>query len=195
MTASRLGVLGGTFDPIHNGHLLAAAAAKSFLNLDEVLFVPAGDPWQKRTVATPAQRLEMTELAVAGTNGFRISKVDIARPGASYTIDTLSELRSQNAGAEVFFILGSDSFNSLPTWKNFERLFELATFAVLERPGYEIDFSVAPSGAVVVIPARMLNTSSTECREMIAQGRIDEAPIPAAVADFIKAHRLYRSAA
>ena len=195
MPAVRLGVLGGTFDPIHNGHLLAAQSAQTFLNLDRVLFIPAGDPWQKTTVASAQQRLEMTELAIAGNPSFSISSIDIDRAGPTYTVDTLTNLTTQFDGADLYFICGSDAFNGVSSWRDSHRLFELATFAVLERPGHPIDLTSAPASAVVVIPEEMPDTSSTECREMIAAGLLAEAPVPPAVADYIRTHNLYWSAA
>lgn len=195
MPAARLGVLGGTFDPIHNGHLQAAHAARHFLKLDRVLFVPAGDPWQKSAFATPQQRFEMTQAAINGIEGFEASSIDIEREGPTYTVDTLLDLKLKFPDSELFFVLGSDAFNGIRTWRDYNRLAELATFAVLERPGYPIDFSALPKSSVSVIPEHMPDTSSTECREMIASGLLEEAPIPEVVADYIGANNLYRSRA
>lgn len=195
MTVQRIGVLGGTFDPVHNGHLQAALAAQRFLELDRLLFIPAGDPWQKHTVATAAQRAEMLGLAIQGHPGFELDRTEIERSGPTYTVDTLQSLRERFARDDLFFILGSDALAGIGSWKESSRLFELAKFAVLERPGHAIDLSVAPTGAVLVVPEAMPETSSTECREMIAAGSLSEAPIPESVIEYIRDNQLYRSAA
>ena len=140
----KIGILGGTFDPIHDGHLMIAESARVCLCLDEVIFIPAGRPWLKsdRMVSDPAHRLAMVELAILDNPRFEVSDIEIERPGPTYTVDTLAELhRRLGVRAELYLILGMDSARELGRWHRPERIFEMCTVVVVSRPGVE-DVSV-----------------------------------------------------
>ena len=143
----RLGVMGGTFDPIHHGHLVAATEVQALFGLDEVVFVPTGQPWQKdeRDVSPAEHRYLMTVVATASNPRFTVSRVDIDRPGPTYTIDTLRDLRAQRPDAELFFITGADALAQILSWKDAEELFELAHFVGVTRPGLR-PVGVGPAG-------------------------------------------------
>jgi len=143
----RLGVMGGTFDPIHHGHLVAASEVQSLLGLDEVVFVPTGEPWQKegRDVAPAEHRYLMTVVATASNPRFTVSRVDIDREGPTYTIDTLRDLRAQRPDAELFFITGADALAQILSWKDSDELFGLAQFIGVTRPGYQLTESGLPA--------------------------------------------------
>src|SRR5205085_10231109 len=137
----RLGVMGGTFDPIHHGHLVAASEVAAKFHLDEVVFVPTGQPWQKtaREVTEAEHRYLMTVVATASNPRFTVSRVDIDRPGLTYTIDTLRDLRAQRGDeAELFFITGADALAQILSWKDAEELFSLAHFVGVTRPGHHL---------------------------------------------------------
>ena len=146
----RLGVMGGTFDPIHHGHLVAASEVQSLLGLDEVVFVPTGEPWQKegRDVAPAEHRYLMTVVATASNPRFTVSRVDIDRGGPTYTIDTLRDLHAQRPDAELFFITGADALAQILSWKDSDELFELAQFIGVTRPGYELSEPGLPADRV-----------------------------------------------
>ena len=138
----RLGVMGGTFDPIHHGHLVAASEVAAVFDLDEVVFVPTGQPWQKtgeRHVSDPEHRYLMTVIATASNPRFTVSRIDIDRGGATYTFDTLNELRALRPDADLFFITGADAISQIMTWRNAHKLWELANFVGVTRPGHELD--------------------------------------------------------
>src|SRR4249920_268275 len=136
--AQRIGVMGGTFDPIHHGHLVAASEVAQFFALDEVVFVPTGQPWQKedRQVSPSEDRYLMTVIATASNPRFSVSRIDIDRGGPTYTIDTLRDLRSLNDDADLFFITGADALGQILTWRDAEELFSLAHFIGVTRPGH-----------------------------------------------------------
>ncbi|HKV19451.1 MAG TPA: nicotinate-nucleotide adenylyltransferase, partial [Mycobacterium sp.] len=132
--------MGGTFDPVHNGHLVAASEVADLFELDEVVFVPTGQPWQKDRDVTPAEdRYLMTVIATASNPRFSVSRVDIDRGGATYTRDTLRDLRALNPDADLYFITGADALASILTWQDWEEMFALARFVGVSRPGYELD--------------------------------------------------------
>ncbi len=189
---TRLGVLGGTFDPPQNGHISVAQAVLDKLQLDHVLFVPAGDPWQKEEEATPAQRVEMVLLAIAGIDQFSVSTVDVDRPGPTYTVDTLRDLARIYPDSELFFILGDEAFSGIETWKDYEELGEFATFVVVSRNGTlpEVPAKLSPSVNLLEISA--LPISSTLCRERIANGQSLDGLVPDTVGQYIEEHQLYR---
>ena len=189
---TRIGVFGGTFDPPQNGHIAVAQAVFERLELDHILFVPAGDPWQKNEEASPLQRSEMVKLAIAGHDIFSLSTVDIDRPGPTYTVDTLRELTSQYPGSELFFILGDEAFEGIQSWKSYEDLAGLATFVVVSRHGTqpEVPAKLSPSVNLLEIPT--LPISSTMCRERIANGESLEGLVPDNVAKYVEEHQLYR---
>ena len=149
----RLGVMGGTFDPIHHGHLVAASEVQSLLGLDEVVFVPTGEPWQKegRDVAPAEHRYLMAVVATASNPRFTVSRVDIDRDGPTYTIDTLRDLRGQRPDAELFFITGADALAQILSWKDSDELFGLAQFIGVTRPGYELSESGLPADRVALM--------------------------------------------
>ena len=192
----RIGLMGGTFDPIHNGHLVAAEEVRFAFSLDRVLFVPAGDPWQKSSKrVTPAPgRLEMTEIATADNDSFDVSTVDIDRDGPTYTIDTLREVGAQQSGDELFFITGADAMLEILTWKEPELVLSLATFVAVTRPGYDLarvtSLGLPDEVAVLEIPA--LAISSTDIRARVAAGRPIRYLVPDPVARYIHGKGLYR---
>ncbi|MCY4665097.1 MAG: nicotinate-nucleotide adenylyltransferase [Acidimicrobiaceae bacterium] len=189
----RIGVLGGTFDPPHFGHLAAGLEALHRLRLEEVLFVVANDPWQKSGLnpVTPAPlRLEMVRAAVRDLDGLEASALEIDRGGESYTADTLQELRVLHPGAELMLVVGSDAAQGLDTWKRPAELRDLATTVVVDRAGRSGGRPPAGWPAVVVeIPS--LDISSCDIRSRFADGRPVEALVPAAVAGVVRARGLY----
>jgi nicotinate-nucleotide adenylyltransferase len=196
----RIGVMGGTFDPIHHGHLVAAEDARFALSLDKVVFVPAGRPWQKseREVSPGELRYEMARLAVAGEDAFEVSRIEIERDGPTFTVDTLREFRRCSPGAELFFITGSDAILQILTWKDAEDALSLATFVAVTRPTHDLagieGLSEELRDRVVVVEIPALAISSTDIRKRVAESRPIRYLVPDAVALFINEHGLYRSA-
>jgi len=198
----RLGVLGGTFDPINMGHLILAEEARQSLALDQVLFVPAGAPWRKagRELSPPEQRLEMVRLAVKGDDHFAASTLEIDRSGPSYTAETLTALREQlGEQAELFFILGQDALADLPNWYQPERIVALARLAVARRVGWEgartASLEVAIPGIshrLVWLEMPLVEISSSAVRERVRRGLSVRYWVPLAVEEYIRRHRLYR---
>ena len=186
----RLGVYGGTFDPVHVAHVVVAAEVRHALALDNVVLVPAGDPWQKagRVVATKFVRAEMCELAVAGVDGVGVSRVEVDRMGASVTADTLEALGGP--GIELFLILGTDAATNLPTWRRLEETRRLATVVVVEREGEHAE-PPGPEWEFVRVPVPRLDISSSELRERLAMGAPVDGLMPPAVVQFIGQHGLY----
>lgn len=192
MTAARIGVFGGSFDPIHNGHLAAASAVQQAMNLDRVLFVPAGDQWQKHLSASAQDRLAMVAVAIDQHPGFEVSDVDVRRSGATYTVDTLKELQSQNPDSNLFFILGTDAAAGLQSWKSPVELLNLAEFVVVTRPGSDFsepDFAV---GRLTRFEFDALDLSSTSMRSKLKSGNTATGEVPESVLDYIQEHNLYK---
>jgi nicotinate-nucleotide adenylyltransferase len=190
--------MGGTFDPIHNGHLVAASEVASRFALDEVVFVPTGQPWQKthREVAPAEDRYLMTVIATASNPSFSVSRVDIDRPGETFTIDTLSDLRQQyGATTEMFFITGADALAQLLGWHRSDELFRLAHFVGVTRPGHQLADPGFPAGGVSLIEVPALAISSTDCRARVAAGEPVWYLVPDGVVQYISKRRLYRSVA
>lgn len=186
--------MGGTFDPIHHGHLVAASEVASELDLDEVVFVPTGQPWQKagKKVSPAEHRYLMTVVATASNPSFTVSRVDIDRPGPTYTADTLRDLRRQRPDAELFFITGADALEQIMTWKDIEELWDLAHFVGVTRPGHELtDFGRGTDITLMEIPAMAI--SSTDCRQRVNHGKPVWYLVPDGVVQYIAKHRLYRS--
>lgn len=193
----RLGVMGGTFDPIHHGHLVAASEVASAYRLDEVVFVPTGQPWQKteRLVSPPEHRYLMTVIATASNPRFTVSRVDIDRPGPTYTIDTLRDLHAERNGPEMFFITGADALAQILSWKRAEEMFELAHFIGVTRPGHTLDGTGLPADRVSLMEVPALAISSTDCRTRVARGEPVWYLVPDGVVQYIAKHGLYRVAA
>jgi nicotinate-nucleotide adenylyltransferase len=194
VTGGRIGVMGGTFDPIHHGHLVAASEVAVLFGLDEVVFVPTGQPWQKtsRVVSPPEDRYLMTVIATASNPRFTTSRVDIERGGPTYTIDTLTDLKRQRPDAELFFITGADALEQIVGWRDNERLFELARFIGVTRPGYQLADHHLPEGAVSLVEVPALAISSTDCRERVGRGMPVWYLVPDGVVQFIEKRGLYR---
>lgn len=195
---SKVGVLGGTFDPLHFGHLRAAEVARDELALDSVLFVPAANPPHKMgdRVTDAAARVAMLELALADEDGFELSRIELERDGPSYTIDTLGELERARADAELWFITGSDAFVEIQTWKEWEALLERYAFAVHARPGVSLDDASRTVAEplrrrITFLQREMLNVSSTEIRRSVRDDRSIRFLVPREVESYIRRHRLY----
>jgi nicotinate-nucleotide adenylyltransferase len=191
MSTLRLGVMGGTFDPIHNGHLVAASEVAAVLNLDEVLFVPTGEPWQKSDVTPTSDRYLMTEIATAANPRFKVSTIDIDRNGPTYTVDTLRDLKSLHPEADLFFITGADAISSITDWKDAGELWGLAKFVAVTRPGHKLDLPQAPEGAIQVLEIPALAISSTDIRERVSNGKPIWYLVPDGIVQFIAKHGLY----
>ena len=197
----RIGVLGGTFDPVHLGHLAIAEEVRARLNLDEVIFMPASQPWMKRNMPiSPAEhRLEMLKLALGGKPYFKISTAEIERTGLSYSVDTIAELRKKlGAGTEIFFIVGWDSLAGLPRWREPARLISMCQFVAVPRPGYSRPDVKAMESAIPGLSQRVLMLdkpeiaiSATEIRERVRHGLPVSHLVPEPVERYIKEHRLY----
>jgi nicotinate-nucleotide adenylyltransferase len=198
VTARRVGVMGGTFDPIHNGHLVAASEVAARFTLDEVVFVPTGQPWQKsnRDVAPAEDRYLMTVIATASNPMFSVSRVDIDRPGETFTIDTLSDLRREYGDTtELFFITGADALAQIVGWHQSDELFKLAHFVGVTRPGHHLADPGFPAGAVSLIEVPALAISSTDCRSRVEAGEPVWYLVPDGVVQYISKRRLYRGVA
>lgn len=196
-----IGVLGGTFDPIHCGHIIVAEEVRAQLNLAEVLFVPAGQPWLKagNNILAAEHRIEMVRLAIAGVPYFKLSTIEIERPGPTYTVDTIGELKARfGAGNELFFIMGRDNLAQLPRWKEPSRLIKLCRLVVVPRPGYELP-DLKPlentipglSRRVILLDKPEIEVDATEIRSRISQGLPVAHLVPATVEQYIKTHKLY----
>lgn len=198
----RLGVMGGTFDPIHNGHLVAASEVADLFGLDEVVFVPTGRPWQKvgRTVTAAEDRYLMTVIATASNPRFSVSRVDIDRAGPTYTNDTLEDLRALNPDSDLYFITGADALASILSWQNWEELFGLAKFIGVSRPGYELNgqhivaaVDQLPADALSLVEVPALAISSSECRARAANSRPIWYLVPDGVVQYVTKRGLYRN--
>jgi len=196
--AKRLGVMGGTFDPVHHGHLVAASEVAALFDLDQVVFVPTGQPWQKGDeVVTPAEdRYLMTVIATASNPRFTVSRVDIDRHGPTYTIDTLRDLRTANGpDVEMFFITGADALAQILSWRQAEKLFALAHFVGVTRPGYDLADAHLPDGVVTLVEIPAMAISSSGCRDRVRAGRPVWYLLPDGVVQYIDKRHLYRPAA
>ena len=187
--------MGGTFDPVHNGHLVAASEVAALYDLDEVVFVPTGQPWQKteRHVSPPEDRYLMTVLATASNPQFSVSRVDVDRPGATYTIDTLRELHGLNPQSELFFITGADALAQILEWHEATDLFDLAHFVGATRPGYPLQLDHRfPEGTVSLVEVPALTISSSDCRALVARRAPIWYLVPDPVVRYIDKRGLYR---
>ncbi|WP_371481575.1 nicotinate-nucleotide adenylyltransferase [Kitasatospora sp. NBC_00315] len=192
----RLGVMGGTFDPIHHGHLVAASEVASAFHLDEVIFVPTGQPWQKEDHrVTPAEdRYLMTVIATAENPQFSVSRIDIDRQGPTYTVDTLRDLRALHPDADLFFITGADALAQILSWRDSEELFSLAHFIGCTRPGHTLSDAGLPVGGVSLVEVPALAISSTDCRNRVAKGEPVWYLVPDGVVRYIDKRALYAPA-
>lgn len=190
----RVGVMGGTFDPIHIGHLAAASEVAYRLELDQVVFVPTGEPWQKQgKEVSPAEvRYQMTVVATAEDPRFSVSRVDLDRPGATYTVDTLADLQSAMPDAQLFFITGADALTGLSTWREPERVTAMAHLVGVTRPGHDLDISHLPPGAATLVTIPALDVSSTDIRERVRAGAPVDYLLPGPVARYLAKAGLYR---
>jgi len=200
----KLGILGGTFNPIHNGHLAMAAAARKAQALDTVLFVPSARPPHKdQELAAVEDRFEMVRLAVSGHDGFEVSDIEVARSGVSYTVDTLEALQSLHPDAELFFIIGEDSIPELPGWRQTRRILELARVVAVNRPGSSATYcaesfpGVPPATLTRLEQDRVVMTpsplESRRIREALRDGRSIKGQVPDGVARYIERRGLYGS--
>lgn len=198
MTGRRIGVMGGTFDPIHVGHLAAANEAAAWLSLDEVVFVPTGRPWQKSgtEISSAEDRYLMTVLATAANPRFQVSRVDVDRPGPTYAIDTLRDLRTTYGPAvEFFFIVGADTLESVLSWRDVEKVLSMATFVAVNRPGYDASAGHLKDLAVVRhIEMPQVGISGSDCRARVAAGLPIRYLVPEDVVRYIELRGLYRPA-
>jgi nicotinate-nucleotide adenylyltransferase len=191
----RIGIMGGTFDPIHHGHLVAASEAAHVFALDEVIFVPTGMPYQKtgRTVSAGEDRYLMTVIATASNPRFSVSRVDIDRPGETYTIDTLRDLRAERGpDAEFFFITGADALTKMISWRDTDELFKLAHFVGCTRPGHRLSLSGLPHDNISLIEIPALAISSTECRARVRSGDPIWYLVPEGIVQYISKRKLYQ---
>jgi nicotinate-nucleotide adenylyltransferase len=198
--ARRVGVMGGTFDPIHHGHLVAASEVQAWFALDEVVFVPTGAPWQKadRQVTEAEHRYLMTVIATASNPRFWVSRVDIDRGGPTYTIDTLRDLHTAMPDAELYFITGADALADIFTWRDVDELFELARFVGCTRPGFVMDADTLgkiPSDRVTMVEVPALAISSTDVRRRTMRDEPVWYLVPDGVVQYIGKHRLYPQSA
>lgn len=188
--------MGGTFDPVHHGHLVAASEVQARFELDEVIFVPTGQPWQKtdRKVSATEDRYLMTVIATASNPRFSVSRVDIDRGGTTFTIDTLRDLHTAYPDADLFFITGADALEQILSWRQAEELFSRAHFVGVTRPGYRLDDAHLPNGSVSLIDVPAMAISSTACRARVASGLPVWYLVPDGVVQYISKRDLYRNA-
>ncbi len=193
----RVGVMGGTFDPIHHGHLVAASEVAHRFSLDEVVFAPTGHPWQKsdQPVTDSEVRYLMVVVATAEDPRFTVSRVDLDRPGPTYTVDTLRDLALARPGARLFFITGADALQSILSWRDPDEVLELAHLVGVTRPGHHLTASHLPEGAASVVEIPALAISSTDCRQRVAAGAPITYLVPGGVERFIAKLGLYRGGA
>jgi len=187
----KIGIVGGTFDPVHYGHLVLAETARERLHLHRVMFIPAGVPphKQRHEITDVEMRFRMIELAVAGNDFFCASRIEIDKQGISYSVETLRSLKKNHPEAEFYFLVGSDAIPELKTWKRIKEIFSLAHFVIARRPNF--DTSVFPEDAVL-LEGHFPDISSRVIRQRVREGVSIKGLVPEAVARFIKEHNLYR---
>ena len=201
VTRLRLGVMGGTFDPIHHGHLVAASEVAARFGLHEVVFVPTGHSWQKagQIVSAPEDRYLMTVIATASNPRFSVSRVDIDRGGDTYTVDTLTDLKkARGDDVDLFFITGADALSNILTWRGSRNLFDLASFVGVSRPGSPFRMELVahlPSDKVSLMEVPALAISSTDCRQRVRAGLPIWYLVPDGIVQYIQKRGLYRQAA
>jgi nicotinate-nucleotide adenylyltransferase len=194
----RLGIMGGTFDPIHNGHLVAASEVAHLFSLDEVVFVPTGQPWHKseHKVTAAEDRYLMTVIATASNPRFSVSRVDIERQRPTYTIDTLRDMQEiHGPDTDLYFITGADALAQMLSWRDMDALFDLAHFIGCTRPGHQLSDPGLPNGRVSLVEVPALAISSTECRERVGSGEPIWYLVPDGIVQYINKRGLYRDVA
>ena len=191
MSKLRIGILGGTFDPIHHGHLVAASEVASVFKLDEVIFVPTGQPWQKGGVTEGEHRYLMSVIATASNPRFKVSRVDIDREGPTYTVDTLRDIKAAYPDAELFFITGADAVAQILAWKDVDKIWELANFIAVSRPGHKLVIPDVPTGAIETLEIPALAISSTDIRRRLAETKPIWYLVPDGIVQYIAKHKLY----
>jgi nicotinate-nucleotide adenylyltransferase len=184
--------MGGTFDPIHHGHLVAASEVAEQLDLDEVVFVPTGQPWMKGEVTAGEHRYLMTVIATAANPRFTVSRVDIDREGPTYTVDTLRDIRAARPDADLFFISGADAVAQILDWHDVEEIWQLAHFVAVSRPGHTLTVRGLPEQGVSSLEVPALAISSTDCRDRVSRGYPVWYLVPDGVVQYIAKHHLYR---
>ena len=190
----RIGIMGGTFDPIHHGHLVAASEVQQNYDLDEVIFVPTGEPWMKRGVSSGEHRYLMTVIATAANPRFTVSRVDLDRQGPTYTIDTLRDIQAQRPDAQLYFISGADAIAQIFEWKDHDELWKLAKFVAVSRPGHALSIRGLPEQSVSSMEVPALAISSSDCRDRVNRGYPVWYLVPDGVVQYISKHHLYRGA-
>ena len=191
---TKVGIMGGTFDPIHHGHLVAASEVAHLYGLDEVVFVPTGRPWQKSRgdIAPAEHRYLMTVIATAENPTFRVDRIEIDRQGPTYTLDTLRELRSSyGPDVELYFITGADALGAILSWHNVDELFHLAHFVGCNRPGHHLSDTGLPEGKVSLVEVPALAISSSECRERVRKGEPIWYLVPDGIVRYVNKTGLY----
>ncbi len=186
--------MGGTFDPIHNGHLVAASEVAARFELDEVVFVPTGQPtFKQNQVVTPAEhRYLMTVVATASNPRFTVSRVDIDRQGLTYTVDTLRDLRAARPDDEFFFITGADAVEQILSWKDSDQLFDMAHFVAVTRPGHNLNVAGLPQDRVSLLEIPAMAISSTDCRARARASQPVWYLVPDGVVQYISKYQLYQ---
>jgi nicotinate-nucleotide adenylyltransferase len=194
--ALRVGIMGGTFDPIHHGHLVAASEVQALFALDEVIFVPTGAPWQKsdRRVSPAEHRYLMAVIATASNPRFWVSRVDIDRAGPTYTIDTIRDIGAQRPAADLFFITGADALGQILSWHDAEEALKLACFVGVTRPGYELSDAHLPVDSATLVDVPAMAISSSDCRERVHNDKPVWYLVPDGVVQYINKHGLYSDA-
>ncbi|RAX23858.1 MULTISPECIES: nicotinate-nucleotide adenylyltransferase [unclassified Actinomyces] len=192
----RIGIMGGTFDPIHHGHLVAASEVQDVFKLDEVIFVPTwAQPFKKDRRVSPAEhRYLMTVIATASNPRFTVSRVDIDRGGTTYTIDTLHDIMAEYPGAELYFITGADALAQILTWKDNEEILSLAHMVGVTRPGHVLTDTGLPADKISLVEVPAMAISSTDCRERVSHGGPVWYLVPDGVVQYIRKYGLYRVA-
>ncbi|CAN5550837.1 nicotinate-nucleotide adenylyltransferase [soil metagenome] len=191
--APRVGIMGGTFDPIHHGHLVAASEVADLFDLDEVVFVPTGQPWQKaeQTVSPAEHRYLMAVVATASNPRFWVSRVDIDRPGPTFTVDTVRDIAGIRPDSELFFITGADALQAILSWKDADELFGMCHFIGVTRPGYHLSGDHLPSESVTLLDVPAMAISSSVVRERVRSARPVWYLVPDGVVQYIGKHELY----
>jgi len=192
--ARRVGIMGGTFDPIHHGHLVAASEVADLFDLDEVIFVPTGQPWQKaeRAVSPTEHRYLMTVVATASNPRFWVSRADIDRPGPTYTVDTVRDIAQIRRGADLFFITGADALQAILSWKDADEVFRMCHLVGVTRPGYHLSGDHLPLDSVTLLDVPAMAISSSAVRERVRAERPVWYLVPDGVVQYIGKHLLYR---